>query len=226
MIPWERLGEAPVPGQDVPLRLTRRGAEFVIRIGTQALMSSAAHGSEESLAELACARLKGRAELHVLIGGLGMGYTLAAALARLGASTRIDVVELIPAVVEWNRGPLKDLAGRPLEDPRVTVIVGDVAERIRANASHYDIILLDVDNGPDGITRKANDWLYTTAGLRASFDALRDGGVLGVWSVAPERAFTRRLVDAGFRVEEHHVRARRTKGGRHTIWLGTRGGVA
>jgi spermidine synthase len=226
MIPWEPLAQAHVPGESAPLLLSRRGAEYAIRIGSHALMTSSAHGSEEALAELACAHLAGHAGVRVLVGGLGMGYTLAAALRHLGPSTRVDVAELIPAVVEWNRGPLRELAGRPLEDRRVTVWLGDVADRIRAARAHYDAILLDVDNGPNGITRATNDRLYSLSGLRDAFGALRPGGILGVWSVAPDLDFARRLARAGFRVDERFVRARCTKGGRHTIWLGTRGGPA
>jgi spermidine synthase len=225
MIPWRRLDSATLPGEARPLVLYQRDTEFVIRVGPVALMSSAAHGSEEALAELACARIEGRAGARVLVGGLGLGFTLAAALAHLAASARVEVAELVPAVVEWNRGPLAHLAGRPLEDPRVTVWEGDVAERIRGKRSPLDAILLDVDNGPDGLTVPANDWLYSAPGLRAILSALREGGVLGVWSAAPDRAFTRRLEQAGFAVEEQVVRARKAKGGRHTLWLGTRPGA-
>ena len=186
MVPWQRLAQAEVPGEKVPLVLSRRDAEFAIRIGSRTLMSSRAHGSEEALAELACARIAVRTP-RVLIGGLGMGYTLAAALRQLGPSAQVEVAELIPAVVEWNRGPLEHLADRPLADRRVSVWVGDVADRIRAASAAYDAILLDVDNGPSGITRAANDWLYTVAGLGSAIVALREGGVMGVWSAAPDR---------------------------------------
>jgi spermidine synthase len=224
MVPWQRLAQAEVPGEKVPLVLSRRDGEFAIRIGSRTLMSSRAHGSEEALAELACARIAVRTQARVLIGGLGMGYTLATALRQLAPSAQVEVAELIPAVVEWNRGPLEHLADRPLADRRVSVWVGDVADRIRAASAVYDAILLDVDNGPSGITRATNDWLYSVAGLGTAFVALRVGGVLGVWSVAPDRAFTRRLGQVGFGVKEEFVRARRTKGGRHTLWLGTRAG--
>jgi spermidine synthase len=226
MIPIRQLAQAQAPGVDAPLVLSQRGTEFTIRIGARVLMSSAAHGSEEALAAWACARLGSEARARVLIGGLGMGYTLAAALSQLAPSAEVEVAELFPAVVEWNRGPLGHLAGRPLEDPRVTVWPGDVADRIRAAKARFDALVLDVDNGPNGITQQANDWLYSRAGLAAAFMALRDGGVLGVWSVAPDREFTRRLIHAGFGVEERRVRARGTSGGRHVILLGTRGGRA
>jgi spermidine synthase len=222
MIPWRQLGRAAVSGQEAPLCLYQRGTEFVIRIGPLALMSSLAHGSEEALAELACAELTDRANARVLVGGLGMGFTLAAALRQLGRDSEVVAAELVPEVVEWNRGPLAHLAGRPLDDPRVSVWAGDVADLIRQKGASCDAILLDVDDGPDGLTRKSNDWLYSLAGLAAAHAALRRGGVLGVWSVAPDDAFTRRLQHSGFSVREHFVRARRTKGGRHIIWLATR----
>ena len=151
-----------------------------------------------------------------------MGFTLRAALGRLPPRAEVIVCELIPAIVEWNRGPLAHLAMRPLDDARVAVRVGDVAEEIRARAAAYDAILLDVDNGPNGLTRASNDRLYALEGLRAARRALRPAGVLGVWSVAPDRSFTRRLAEAGFGVEEQVVSARRTKGGRHTLWLASR----
>lgn len=210
-----------MPGSDSPLVLSQRGTEYVIRSGTVALMSSTAHGSEEVLAELACDRIASRAGARVLIGGLGMGFTLAAALSRLSSDAQVEVAELVPAVIAWNRGPLAQLAGRPLEDPRVRVHAGDVAERMRTKAA-YDAILLDVDNGPDGFTRDSNSALYATAGLQHAHAALRPQGVLGVWSVAPDAAFSRRLRASGFEVEEQRVRARRTKGGTHTLWVATR----
>jgi spermidine synthase len=224
MIPWQLLGTAAVPGSDIPLTLHQHGSEFVIRTGKIALMGSEAHGSEEALAELACAPLAARANARVLVGGLGMGFTLAAALRELPPSAEVVVAELVPAVVEWNRGPLAHLAGRPLDDPRATVWEGDVADCIRAGRAAFDAILLDVDDGPDGLMRAANDRLYSDAGLRAASEALRPGGVLGVWSVAPDESFTRRLSRARFAVNETVVRARRTKGGRHTLWLAKRRG--
>lgn len=222
MIPWQELGRAVVPGQPAPLLLMRRGDEFVIRVGALALMSSRAHGSEEVLAERACDAVAGRPRARVLIGGLGMGFTAAAALRHLGADARVEVAELVPSVVEWNRGPLAHLAGHPLGDARLSVWEGDVAERIRHGRGIFDAVLLDVDNGPAGLTRAGNDWLYSAAGLRATLSALRPGGVLGVWSVEPDRAFAGRLGQAGFVVREESVRARRTKGGRHTLWIATR----
>jgi spermidine synthase len=224
VIPWELLGSAPVPGNGGEIRLYRRGKEFSIRVDGSELMNSSAHGSEDALAELACARVADRPSPCVLIGGLGMGYTIAAALRRLGTECRVVVAELVPAVVEWNRGPLADLAGRPIQDGRVTVREVDVARLLQAEHRAYDAILLDVDNGPDGITRKDNDWLYSRDGLAAAFAALRPGGVLAVWSAGPDRAFVRRLRRAGYEVDEVRVRARGPRGGgRHTIWLAARG---
>ncbi len=222
MIPWKQLGRATIPGQDAPLVLMQRGSEFVIRLGSIALMSSLTHGSEEALADLACIRLADRVDARVLIGGLGMGFTLAAALRNLASTAHVVVAELVPAVVEWNRGALAHLAGHPLEDARVSVWEGDVANRIRRNGTAFDVILLDVDDGPHGLTRASNDWLYSLDGLRAAHVALREGGIFGVWSVAPDQGFTRRLAQAGFEARKKVVRARRAKGGRHTLWLATR----
>lgn len=222
VIPWQTLDTAVVPQEDRPLVLLQRGPEFAIRLGTQTLMSSLDHGSEELLAERVCERLAARDTVRVLIGGLGMGFTLAAALRTLGDAATVEVAELVPAVVAWNRGPLAHLAGKPLADARVTVREEDVAARIQASRATYDAILLDVDNGPEGLTCAANDALYATAGLRAAFAALRPGGILGVWSVAPDLAFTQRLQKARFVVEVAAARAKRTKGGRHTLWLATR----
>jgi spermidine synthase len=220
MIPWELLDSAPVPGGGETLYLYRRGDEFSIRIGrSNELMNSRTHGSEDRLAEFACARLGGRTRPCVLIGGLGMGFTLAAALRRLGTDAAVAVAELVPAVVAWNRGPLGVPSGRPLDDERVAVHAGDVGGLLRSAVSEYDAILLDVDNGPAGLTHKANDWLYGAAGLRAAQAALRPGGVLAVWSAAPDRRFHTRLRQAGFEVEELRVRAHGNRGARHIIWL-------
>ncbi|MGE0372719.1 MAG: spermidine synthase [Gammaproteobacteria bacterium] len=219
MIPWELLDSAPVPGGDGMLHLYRRGDEFSIRIGRNELMNSRTHGSEDRLAEAACAQIAGRAGPHVLIGGLGMGFTLAASLRMLGPDAVVVAAELVPAVVRWNRGPLGEHSGRPLDDARVGVHEGDVAGLLRARAAKYDAVLLDVDNGPAGLTHKGNDWLYGADGLRAAQGALRPGGVLAVWSAAPDRAFHTRLRRAGFTVEELRVRAHRGRGARHIVWL-------
>jgi spermidine synthase len=225
MIPWEFIGSAEMPGGGGELRLHRRGGEFSIRLAGYELMNSRVHGSEDALAELACARIAGRPRPRVLIGGLGMGFTAAAALHRLGASAQVVVAELVPEVVEWNRGPLADLAGRPLADSRLTVRETDVAHVIKAGHGAFDAILLDVDNGPEALTRKGNDWLYARAGLDSSHEALRPGGVLAIWSVSPQSsAFTRRLRGSGFRVKGVRVRSRGPQGGgKHTIWLAERG---
>ena len=224
MIPWELLDSAPVPGGGETLCLHRRGAEFSIRVDGNELMNSRVHGSEDALAELACARLADCPSPTVLIGGLGMGYTVAAALLRLNAQARVVVAELVPAVVVWNRGVLAGLAGHPLNDSRVSVREIDVARILQTEQQAYDAILLDVDNGPDGLTRSGNDWLYTRAGLTAAHAALKPSGVLAVWSASPEPAFSRLLRQTGFTVEEVTVRARGPQGGsRHMIWLAERG---
>jgi spermidine synthase len=180
MIPWELLGSAQAPENGPELRLYRRGEEFSIRVNGSELMNSRVHGSEDALAELACARIAGCPHPTVLIGGLGMGYTTAAALRHLGPDGRVVVAELVPAVVEWNRGPLAALAGHPLQDIRVTVQEVDVARILKEERLAYDAILLDVDNGPEGLTSKCNDWLYSSAGLGAAYAALRPAGVLAV----------------------------------------------
>jgi len=223
MVPWEFLDSEIVPGSKGELRLYKRGEEFSIRLDRCELMNSRMHGSEDALAELACARIADRSRPQILIGGLGMGYTTAAALQRLRADGQLVVAELVPAVVKWNRGPLADLAGRPLQDDRVTVREVDVAQILKVERRTYDAILLDVDNGPEGLSRKGNDWLYSRAGLDAAFAALRPAGVLAVWSASADRAFSQRLREAGFEVDEVHVRSHNPgKGARHTIWLAGR----
>jgi spermidine synthase len=222
MIPWELLDSAPVPGTNQELGLYKRGQEFSIRMGGREIMGSRAHGSEEALSERACDRIAGRPRPCILVGGLGLGYTVAAALQRLGPGGRVIVAELVPAVVQWNRGPLAHLAGYPLQDRRLTIMEGDVVRILQAKPRAFDAILLDVDNGPEDLIRKGNDRLYDRMGLEAIRAALRPGGVLGVWSAGPDRAFVQRLERGGFRVEEVRVRVRtrRPLGGRqHTIWL-------
>ena len=221
MIPWERLDTAKTPDGE-ELRLMRRGAEYSIMVGPIELMNSRLSGSEVALATLSCARLAGRKAPKVLIGGLGMGFTLRAALAALPSDAAVVVAELVPAVVAWARGPMAHIFDGSLEDPRVTVHAGDVAEAIRARPGAWDAILLDVDNGPGGLARAANDGLYAGAGLRAAKQALRPGGVLAVWSAVRDPAFTQRLQQAGFAVEEVPVRASAAgRGARHLIWLAT-----
>jgi len=224
MIPWQLLDSAPIPGNDQLLRLYQRGGEFSIRIDGREVMNSAVHGSEEALAELALARIIGRSRPRVLIGGLGLGFTTAAALRQLGAGGRVVVAELVPAVVKWNRASLGQPAGHPLQDPRVTVREGDVASLLGTEHQAYDAVLLDVDNGPGDLTRRGNHWLYTRAGLETASKALRPGGVLAVWSAGPDRAFSQRLRRAGFEVDEVRVGSRGPRGrSRHTIWLAGHG---
>lgn len=223
MIPWLHLDTAQVPGGGGELRLMRRGAEFSIRLGQNELMNSRVGGSEEALATIACERIRDRKQPRILIGGLGMGFTLRAALAALGPRARIVVAELVPAVVAWARGAMAEVFGESLSDPRVSIREADVGDLIRSGQSAYDAILLDVDNGPEGLTRQANDALYDMAGLSAARAALRPGGVLAVWSSAPNEDFTRRLRKTGFAVDEVKVRANGSRGGaRHVIWIAAR----
>ena len=222
MTPRELLGSASVPGGD-ELRLFRRGRDFMIVLDRNELMSSRMSGSEEALAVMTCERLTGVAAPHLLIGGYGMGFTLRAALAALPREARITVVELVPEIIEWARGPMAELTASCLDDPRVTLIEGDVGRAIREAQDGFDAILLDVDNGPDGLTRTGNDALYTSRGLAAAKRALRPGGVLAVWSAGSDTPFTRRLSDTGFAVDEVAVRARSNgKGPRHVIWFATK----
>lgn len=205
----------------------RRGDELVIRVEGRELMSNRVHGSEDALADLACDHLEKRSgeppHPRVLIGGLGIGFTLAAALRRLGPEARVVVAELVPAVIAWNRGLLGKAAGHPIEDPRTAVHQGDVAELILGPPQPWDAILLDVDNGPCGLTRSGNDWLYTMQGLNAAFAALKPGGILGVWSAAPDHGFTRRIERAGFDATPIPVRSRGPRGGRrHLVWICSR----
>ena len=223
MRPWTLLGTATVPGEGAPLRLMQRGDEFVIMAGTNPLMNSRMSGSEEDLATLSWARIAGRPGPHLLIGGLGMGFTLRAALAVAAADARITIVEIVPEIVEWARGPLAHIFAGCLDDARVKIEIADVGHVLAKHSSTYDAVLLDVDNGPEGLSRAGNDRLYSLGGLSRTRDALRPGGVLAVWSAHPDARFTRRLGDAGFRVEEIAVRERHgSKGARHTIWMATR----
>jgi spermidine synthase len=223
VIPWSLIDTAAIPGGEGALRLMRRGAEFSIMLGNNELMNSRLSGSEEALATLACERIRAQPEPRILIGGLGMGFTLRAVLAELDPKARVVVAELVPAVVAWARGPMAELHGASLTDPRVSILEQDVGQLIRGARASYDAILLDVDNGPEGLTREANDGLYTMAGLAAAQKALRPGGVLAVWSSGPDRSFTQRLQKAGFGVEEVKARANGKRGGaRHVIWIATR----
>jgi spermidine synthase len=221
MIPWVHLDTATVPGGGGELRLVRRGNEFSIMAGPITLMNSRMSSSETALAELACNHLRGRRNCRMLIGGYGMGFTLRAALAGLGADAQILVAELVPAVMEWARGPMAELTADCLSDPRVSVREIDVGGLIVSERASFDAILLDVDNGPDGFSRSTNNKLYDLRGLQAARKALRPKGMLAVWSAAPDREFSIRLGRAGFAVEEIKVRANKGRGGRHVIWAAT-----
>ncbi|WP_339804735.1 hypothetical protein [uncultured Marinobacter sp.] len=222
MARFEQIGSATIPGKGTELRLLQRNNEFSIKIAgtTGELMNSRLHGSEDALATLACERIAGQAAPKVLIGGLGMGFTLAAALAALGKDAEVTVAELVPQVVDWNRGPLGAAAGYPVNDPRTRIHVGDVGQLLKQSAGTWDAIMLDVDNGPEGLTRKENDWIYSRAGLLAAQAALRPEGVVAYWSAGQDPAFTERLRGIGFAAEAVTVRAHKPgKGARHVIWL-------
>ena len=224
MIARELLGTAQVPGGE-ELKLFAHGRDFMIVLGHNELMSTRMRGSEEALATMTLDRLGGAArDARLLVGGYGMGFTLRAALARLGPKGHVTVAELVPEIIEWAKGPMAEVAAGCLDDPRVTLRMDDVADAMLLAPEPYDAILLDVDNGPDGLVRPENSRIYSRAGLRAVVRALRPGGILAVWSAAPDRAFTRRLENEGFEVEEVEVRARidangKGKGSRHTIWF-------
>jgi spermidine synthase len=225
--PWKStmhlMATAPIPGEGSELALYRRGVDYFIKIvGGQDLMNSRAHGSEDALGVIACNGLRGKPAARVLIGGLGMGFTLSAALSALDDDAEVVVAEIVPGVVEWNRGELGEVAGMPLDDPRTRVHEVDVTVLLQKEPAGYDAIVLDVDNGPDGLTRASNEWLYSRAGLSVTFRALRPGGALAIWSAAPDRAVTKRLRSAGFVVEEVTVRAHAGKGARHVIWMARR----
>ncbi len=221
MTPRELLDTADVPGGE-PLRLFRRGDDHMIVLERNELMNSRMSGSEEALAVMTLERL-GKREARVLIGGYGMGFTLRAALAVLGDNAKVTVAELVPKIVDWARGPMAALTNGCLDDPRVKLVFDDVGRVIADGQNAYDAILLDVDNGPDGLTRVGNDGLYSMRGLDSARKALRPGGILAVWSAAPDAPFARRMRDSDFLVEEVAVRARQNgKGPRHVIWFGTR----
>jgi len=218
---WELLGQTRTPAGD-EMALTRRSGEYVILASGKSLMSSRMHGSEEALATFGVRRARTLEQPSVLVGGLGMGFTLRATLDLLPPAAHVVVAELVPALVEWNRGPLGPLADHPLEDPRVAVEIGDVGAAIRASRDRFDAILLDVDNGPAAFTASDNQALYDDRGLAAARLALKAGGVLAVWSAREDRRFEQRLRYAGFTVTVERVRARLKKGGpRHTIFLAT-----
>jgi spermidine synthase len=226
MIPWILLDTAKIPGGG-ELRLMRRGDEFSIRLGSNELMNSRRGGSEKALAELPCERLRSRRKCRVLIGGLGMGFTLRAALGVLDADAEIVVCEIVPAVVAWARGPMAHMSANSLSDPRLDMHEGDVGHAIGSARARFDAILLDVDNGPEGLSRNANDRLYDGEGLKAAHRALSPGGILAVWSSAPSEHFVRLLRRADFGVEEVKVRANAKRAGaHHVVWLATKGSAA
>lgn len=223
MIPWKLLDRATVPGDGDELTLYSRGDEFSIRVAHVELMNSRVYAREDALSKLGCARIRDRKKARVLIGGLGMGFALATALDNLAPDAEVVIAELVPGVVKWNREVLGHLAGDPLKDRRVTLHEGDVARAIREPQSGFDAILLDVDNGPEGLTRRSNDWLYSDTGIAAGRDGLRSAGVLGIWSAGPDRAFVRRLNRAALSVDEVEVGSRgHGRGARHTLWFATR----
>ena len=219
MIRRELVGIAEVPGGP-PLSLYRRDGDYMICLERNELMSSRMSGSEVALATMSLERLGGRPAPRILVGGYGMGFTLRALLAETGPQAEIVVAELVPGVIDWARGPLVELAAGCLDDPRVYLRICDVGREIADPGAGFDAILLDVDNGPDGLTRPANDGLYSMKGLALAKAALRPGGVLAIWSAAPDAPFTKRLAAAGFTVDEARVRARSNgKGPTHTIWF-------
>ena len=228
MKPTILLGTALIPDTKTELKLFTHDGEFSIKIaGRGELMNTKTHGSEKALAELACERMGGGENPRILVGGLGMGFTLAATLAATGPTAEVVVAELVPEVVTWNRELMGAASGHPLDDPRTSVFIGDVADVIRndegtLDEGTFDAILLDVDNGPEAMIRRENTWLYSIPGLEAARRALRPKGVLAVWSAGPDQLFRARLKHAGFKVEEKIVRPHRAgKGGRHYIWLGS-----
>ena len=219
MNPWILLDETAVPDAGGSMKLYQRAFEYSIRVNSEELMNSRMHGSEDALAEMACDKIRERDQVRVLIGGLGMGFTLRAALDSLSNAAIVEVAELVPSVIEWNRTHLAALAAHPLADPRTVIHASDVALVINRATSSYDAILLDVDNGPDGLTHENNDRLYTAGGIKKAVNALKPRGILGIWSAEPDAAFTKRLRGAGLKVDEQTIRARKTKGRRHTVWL-------
>lgn len=215
------LDTAEIPGGGA-LCLFEYGDDFVIKIqggnGNQ-LMNTRMHGSEDALAEIPCKRIADRLQPRVLIGGLGMGFTLASALKHLGTDAEVQVAELVPGVIDWNRGPLGQKAGLPINDQRTRVLNRDVADILKSEPQGFDAIMLDVDNGPEGLTHKRNSWLYSAEGLGACAGALRAKGVLAVWSASVDHAFSLKLAKAGFKTEEVQVFAHGNRGTRHTIWI-------
>jgi spermidine synthase len=221
MIPWTHLDTVQIPNDGGELKLSQRGDEFSIKLSGKRgeLMNSRVFNSEKVLSQLGCAHIKPHHDAHILVGGLGMGYTLAAALKAVNADSVVTVAELIPEVVKWNEGPLGHCAGRPLQDPRTKVHIGDVKELLTSRQPAFDAILLDVDNGPKGLTHSDNDWIYSEDGLKDIYDTLNPNGMLAIWSAGPDYLFSVRLKKIGFRVDTRDVQARPGKGSKHTIFL-------
>ncbi len=224
MITRQLLGTAQVPGGE-ELKLFAHDRDFMIVMGHNELMSTRMRSSEEALATMTLERLGNPAAPRLLIGGYGMGFTLCAALAKIGPQARLTVAELVPEIIDWARGPMAELTAGCLDDRRVLLRMSDVGDAILLAPGPFDAILLDVDNGPDGLVRDENYRLYSRGGLRTALEALHPGGILAVWSAGPDNAFTRRLDNAGFDVEEVQIRARPNgKGPKHTIWFARKGG--
>ncbi|MDG1478008.1 MAG: hypothetical protein P8R54_00385 [Myxococcota bacterium] len=220
---WDYVDHEAVLDDDGTLYLMSRGSEYVIHVNGRELMSNRMHGSEDALSDLACDRLEDLDRARILVGGLGMGFTLAAALRRIGPEGHVTVAELMPAVVRWNREIVGRASRYPLRDPRAAVYLGDVGDLVEVPPMTWSAILLDVDNGPRALTRPNNGWLYTLQGLKAARAALISGGILGVWSAGPDPGFTRRLRKTGFIVEvlPHTETGRPTRynSGAHILWM-------
>lgn len=214
------LGQAVIPGSDRVLKLYQGKDDCRIVIsGRGELMSTRKHASEDALGALPCQMLENSDAAKVLIGGLGMGFTLAAVLAATGLESKVTVAELVPEVVEWNKGPLGDYSGQPLSDARTTIYQGDVCDLLRTSDQLYDVIALDVDNGPEGFSSSSNSWLYSTEGIECTRECLSPNGVLAYWSATPDQSFAKLLRECGLRVVEKSVYAHGKKGTKHTIWL-------
>ncbi len=214
------LGQASIPGGDRVLKLYQGKDDCTIVIsGKGELMSTRRHASEDALGALACQLLPRPDSASVLIGGLGMGFTLAAVLNATGARSKVVVAELVPEVVEWNKGPLGQHSGNPLADARTTVYLGDVSDLLRSATPSYDVIALDVDNGPEALSTSGNNWLYSSEGINCASESLNKGGVLAYWSATPDAIFYRKLRKCGLSVIEKSIFAHGTKGTKHTIWL-------
>lgn len=221
MLPWTHLDTVQIPNDGGELKLLQRGDEFSIKLSGKRgeLMNSREFNSEKTLSQLGCAHIKPHHDAHILVGGLGMGYTLTAALKAVNADSVVTVAELIPEVVQWNAGPLGHCAGNPLQDSRTKIHIGDVKELLISRQPRYDAILLDVDNGPKGLTHKDNNWIYSEDGLKDIYDTLHPNGMLAIWSAGPDYLFTVRLKKIGFRVDTRTVQSRPKKGSQHTIFL-------